>query len=160
MIRPAIEWTEPATRQLDQARDYIALSNSEEVAERITLQIVTTIQQLTAFPMSGRSGRVPNTRELVISNSLFIAAYAVEHAHRDPRHLPRRTAMAGDLLSRALHSFSHIEERVDVAREAYPGKISLSAHSILSTSSRITRIDCWFFKGWASGVIPSRAPRI
>ncbi|MGA2459498.1 MAG: hypothetical protein ABSF85_18180 [Terriglobales bacterium] len=41
MIGPTIEWTEQATRQLDQAPDYIALSNSEEVAARITMQIVT-----------------------------------------------------------------------------------------------------------------------
>ncbi len=74
-----IQWTEQAIRQLDQARDYIALSNSEEVAARITAQIVTAIQQLTAFPMSGRSGRVPGTRELVISNTPFIAAYAIDH---------------------------------------------------------------------------------
>ena len=79
MPRPTIEWTEQATRQLDQAHDYIALSNSREVAERITMQVVTTIQQLIAFPMSGRSGRVPGTRELVISNTPFIAAYAVDY---------------------------------------------------------------------------------
>ena len=74
-----IEWTEQAIQQLDQAHDYIALSNSEEVAERITTQIVTTVQQLSAFPMSGRSGRVPGSRELVISNTPFIAAYALDH---------------------------------------------------------------------------------
>jgi len=79
MTRPTIEWTQEATRQLDQAHDYIALSNSAEVAERITTRIVSTIQQLAAFPMSGRSGRVPGTRELVISNTPFIAAYAVDH---------------------------------------------------------------------------------
>jgi len=79
MTRPTIEWTQEATRQLDQAHDYIALSNSEEVAERITTRIVSTIQQLAAFPMSGRSGRVPGTRELVTSNTPFIAAYVVDH---------------------------------------------------------------------------------
>jgi toxin ParE1/3/4 len=72
-----IEWTEQAIRQLDQAHDYITLSNSEEVAARITMQIVTSVQQLATFPMSGRSGRVPGTRELVISNTPFIAAYAI-----------------------------------------------------------------------------------
>ena len=75
-----IEWTEQAVRQLDQARDYIALSNSEEVADRIAIQIVTSVQQLAAFPMSGRPGRVAGTRELVISNTPFIAAYAIEKA--------------------------------------------------------------------------------
>ena len=73
-----IEWTEQATRQLGQAHDYIALSNSEEVAARITMPIVTSVQQLATFPMSGRSGRVPGTRELVISNTPFIVAYAID----------------------------------------------------------------------------------
>ena len=50
--------------------------------------------------------------------------------------------------------------QLQLAREAQRGKISLSAPSILSTSSRITLIDCWFFDGWANGVIPSRAFRI
>ncbi len=73
-----IEWTDQATRQLDQVYYYIASSNSEEVAARITMRIVTSVQQLTAFPMLGRTGRVPGTRELVISNTPFIATYAVE----------------------------------------------------------------------------------
>ncbi|MGB8012609.1 MAG: type II toxin-antitoxin system RelE/ParE family toxin [Terriglobales bacterium] len=83
MTRPfsglTLEWTEQATRQLDQAHDYIALANSEEVADRITTRIVSTTQQLVAFPMSGRTGRVPGTRELVIPNTPFIAAYAIDH---------------------------------------------------------------------------------
>ena len=73
-----IEWTDQATRQLDQAHDHIALSNSEEVAARITMRIVASVQRLAAFPMLGRAGRVPGTRELVISNTPFLAAYAVE----------------------------------------------------------------------------------
>ena len=75
-----IEWTEQATRQLDQAHDYIVLSNCEEVADRITARILSSVQQLAAFPMSGRAGRVPGTRELVIANTPFIAAYAIEKA--------------------------------------------------------------------------------
>jgi toxin ParE1/3/4 len=43
------------------------------------MQIVTSVQQLATFPMSGRSGRVAGTRELVISNTPFLAAYAVDH---------------------------------------------------------------------------------
>ncbi|MGA2966744.1 MAG: type II toxin-antitoxin system RelE/ParE family toxin [Terriglobales bacterium] len=72
-----IEWTEQAARQLDQAHDYIALSNSEEVAARIAMRIVASVQRLATFPMAGRSGRVPGIRELVISNTPFIAAYAI-----------------------------------------------------------------------------------
>ena len=78
MTGSAIEWTEQATRQLDHVHDYIALSNSEELATRIVMQIVTSVQQLTAFPMSGRSGRVSGTRELVVPNTPFIAVYAID----------------------------------------------------------------------------------
>jgi toxin ParE1/3/4 len=74
-----IVWTEQATQQLDQAHDYIALSNSENVAAQVTMRIITSIQQLATFPMSGRPGRVPGTRELVISNLPFIAAYSIEN---------------------------------------------------------------------------------
>ena len=74
-----IEWTEQAVRQLEQARDYITLSSSEEVADRITSHIVARVQQLASFPMSGRRGRVAGTRELVISNTPFIVAYTMEH---------------------------------------------------------------------------------
>ncbi len=75
-----IKWTEQATQQLGQAHDYITLSNNKEVAARITMQIVNGVQQLAAFPMSGRAGRVPGTRELVISNTPFMAAYAIDKA--------------------------------------------------------------------------------
>ncbi len=72
-----IEWTEQAVRQLDQAHDYIALSNSDEVANKVAMRILASVQQLETFPMSGRAGRVPGSRELVVSNTPFIVAYAV-----------------------------------------------------------------------------------
>jgi len=75
-----IEWTDQATRQLDQAHDHIALSKSEPIAARVTMQIFNAIQQLEAFPMSGRAGRVPGTRELVIANTPFIAAHSIHKA--------------------------------------------------------------------------------
>ena len=75
-----IEWTEQAIRQLDQAHDYISLANSEKVTVQITMQIVNSVQNLATFPMSGRTGRIPGTRELIISNTPFIAAYTVEKA--------------------------------------------------------------------------------
>jgi toxin ParE1/3/4 len=73
-----IVWTEQAIQQLDQAHDYIALSNSEKVAVQVAARIVACVQRLNTFPLSGRPGRVRGTRELVISNSPFIAAYCIE----------------------------------------------------------------------------------
>jgi addiction module RelE/StbE family toxin len=75
-----IEWSEQATRQLDQAHDYIELANSVEVADRITARIVSGVQRLLNFPMSGRPGRVRRTRELVIPGTPFIVAYTVAGA--------------------------------------------------------------------------------
>jgi toxin ParE1/3/4 len=73
-----IEWTEQAAGQLDQAHDCIALSNSQEVAARVVLRILASVGRLATFPMSGRTGRVAGTRELVIPHTPMIAAYAVE----------------------------------------------------------------------------------
>ena len=73
-----IDWTEQAVRQLEQAYDHIALTNSANVAVELTLRILAGVEQLAAFPLSGRPGRVPGTRELVISNTPFIAAYKAE----------------------------------------------------------------------------------
>jgi plasmid stabilization system protein ParE len=76
-----IEWTKQAVIQLEQARDYVALSNSEEAADKIAVNIVRHVEQLEVFPMSGRTGRVTGMRELVMPNTPFIAAYARER-HR------------------------------------------------------------------------------
>jgi toxin ParE1/3/4 len=76
-----IEWTEQATRQLDQAQDYIALSNSEDIARQVALQIVASVHMLASFPLAGRAGRVPGTRELVITNTPVVAAYRVAGQH-------------------------------------------------------------------------------
>ncbi len=76
-----IEWTKQAVIQLEQARDYIALSNSEDTADKIAFRIVRHVEQLDPFPMSGRTGRVAGTRELVIPNTPFIVAYTIDQ-HR------------------------------------------------------------------------------
>ncbi len=73
-----IEWTERAATQLDHAHDYIALTNSVDVAAAIRLRILEMVEQLLLFPISGRNGRVPGTREPVIPNTPFIAVYTVQ----------------------------------------------------------------------------------
>lgn len=70
-----IEWTKQAVRQLDQAYDYIALSNSKSIAEQVISQIIKSVERLATFPMSGRPGRVSGTRELVIPDTPFVVAY-------------------------------------------------------------------------------------
>lgn len=70
-----IEWSKQAVRQLDQAYDYIALSNSKSIAEQVISQIIKSVERLATFPMSGRPGRVSGTRELVIPDTPFVVAY-------------------------------------------------------------------------------------
>src|SRR5271163_2345339 len=95
-----IDWTEQAVRQLDHVHDYTIPSHGESVATRVTAQIVSSVEQLETFPLSGRIGRVPKTRELVISNTPFIVAYTLDRgrivilaiyhgAQRWPDSLPR-----------------------------------------------------------------------
>ena len=76
-----IEWTEPAIQQLNQTYDYIALTNSETVAARIVEHVLFSVQRLATFPLSGRRGRVSETRELVITDTPFIVAYSIEDDH-------------------------------------------------------------------------------
>ena len=54
-----IEWAEQAVQQLDYVRDYIAQSNSEDIADSVTAQIAAGVQQLESFPMSGRGAACP-----------------------------------------------------------------------------------------------------
>ena len=73
-----IEWSEHALRQLDQAYDFVTLSNGEEVADQIRSQIFTSVERLDTYPMLGRTGRVLGSRELVIANTSYLAAYEIQ----------------------------------------------------------------------------------
>jgi plasmid stabilization system protein ParE len=73
-----IDWTEGAVQQLDWAREYITVSNSEEIARRVVDRILSSVEQLARFPMLGRPRRIPDKRELVISKTPFIASYTVQ----------------------------------------------------------------------------------
>lgn len=73
-----IVWTEQAALQLDQVQEFIALSNSAEVSLNVVFEILASVEQLARFPLLGRAGRIPNTRELVVPNTPFIAAYTLD----------------------------------------------------------------------------------
>jgi len=71
-----VVWTVPAARDLDSIADYIARQNPG-AARRTVERIRRRIRDLVAHPYLGRPGRVPDTRELVITSTPFIVAYRI-----------------------------------------------------------------------------------
>jgi len=71
-----ILWTQLALFDLDQAYNYISNTSpnrANDIIDRIE-QSVTLLQQ---FPQMGRPGKIPGTKELVISQTPFILPYRI-----------------------------------------------------------------------------------
>jgi toxin ParE1/3/4 len=71
-----VRWLRRALRNLDEEAEYIARDNADAAA-RVVARIATSIDRLAAHPASGRPGRVPGTRELVVSGTPYIVPYRV-----------------------------------------------------------------------------------
>jgi len=71
-----ITWREVALDGLESARRYIAQHNPM-AAERVFATILAAIRRLPDMPYIGRPGRVPGTRELVVTRTRYIVAYRV-----------------------------------------------------------------------------------
>lgn len=61
---------------LDSIVDHIALENPEAALD-IWDDIERQIERLRDFPCSGRIGRMPETRELVVSGTPYIVVYLI-----------------------------------------------------------------------------------
>lgn len=72
-------WTAPALRDLESIGDYFKADNAGAAA-RVVAMIFERVEALAAHPHLGRAGRVPETRELVVSNSPWIVPYRVRDA--------------------------------------------------------------------------------
>jgi addiction module RelE/StbE family toxin len=72
-----IRWTRPASRDLQAIQDDVAQDNPL-AARQLTVAIQQRVQQLQDHPEIGRPGRVPGTRELVITDTPYIAPYRVK----------------------------------------------------------------------------------
>jgi toxin ParE1/3/4 len=47
-------------------------------ARKVANRIKESVNRLCNFPLSGRAGRIPGTRELVIPGTSYIAAYLIQ----------------------------------------------------------------------------------
>ncbi|MBN2494866.1 MAG: type II toxin-antitoxin system RelE/ParE family toxin [Deltaproteobacteria bacterium] len=72
-----IRLTRLAEQDLESIETYLGEENPRD-AVRCVLRILEALEGLMAFPNLGRPGRVPGTRELVVSGLPFIAAYRVQ----------------------------------------------------------------------------------
>ncbi len=72
-----IRWTELAVHDLTQICDYLEKHGSAATARRVALSIHQRIATLADFPEFGRTGRKPDTRELVFSSLPYLAIYRI-----------------------------------------------------------------------------------
>ena len=71
-----VRWLRRALRNLEEEAEYIA-RDDPNAAARIVDRIATSVERLATHPASGRIGRVPGTRELVVSGTPYIVPYRV-----------------------------------------------------------------------------------
>jgi toxin ParE1/3/4 len=72
-----ILWSPTAISDLESIRKYIAQDRPVATAQ-VASRIKESINQLSRFPLSGRAGRVPGTHELIIPETSYIVAYAIQ----------------------------------------------------------------------------------
>lgn len=72
-----LEWSVFAITDREQIFDYIEADNPH-AAIVVDDHIEEQVEKLIQFPMCGRVGRIPGTRELVIPGTPYIVAYRIE----------------------------------------------------------------------------------
>ena len=69
-----LNWARRAIRDLEALQAYVAQDKPSAAREQGVL-VLSAVNQLQAFPGSGRKGRLAGTRELVVPGTPFIVAY-------------------------------------------------------------------------------------
>lgn len=71
-----VKWLRRALADLDEVEAFIAQDNPSAASE-VVARIVRTVTLLKDRPGIGRPGRVPGTKELVVSETPYIVPYRV-----------------------------------------------------------------------------------
>jgi len=74
-----LRWTEPAVRDLTSICDYIEKHGSAVISRRVAVSIYDQVTFLRKFPEMGRTGRKPETRELVLNRLPYLAIYRIRN---------------------------------------------------------------------------------
>ena len=91
-------WRIEALQDLDQIRVFIG-ENDPAAAKRVPERIRATPRCLIAHPMSGRAGRLPDTREIIVTGLPYVLAYRIVENQVEMvavRHTSRRWPKAFD----------------------------------------------------------------
>lgn len=71
-----IQITKPATFDLQEIDNFIR-QDKPAAAARTVIRVLEAIEYLAIYPTMGRVGRVPKTREFVVSGTPFIVVYQI-----------------------------------------------------------------------------------
>ena len=72
-----VRWLRNALRNLDDEATYIATDDA--AAARLVVQrVLNAVAQLAEQPALGRPGRVPGTRELIVTGTRYIVPYRAQ----------------------------------------------------------------------------------
>lgn len=72
-----IIWSPLALARLQEIRAFTAQDNPG-AAERLTTRLVSVVQALVEYPLLGRPGADPETRELIVGGTPYIILYQVK----------------------------------------------------------------------------------
>jgi toxin ParE1/3/4 len=71
-----VRWTAPALRDLEAIGDFIARDNPV-AASKVVARVFHRVEMLGEHPHNRRAGRVPGTRDLVVTDTPFVVPYRV-----------------------------------------------------------------------------------
>jgi toxin ParE1/3/4 len=69
-----VRWTEPATRDLEQISEFIR-RDRPDASTAVARSLFDAADSLSLLPGRGRVGRIPGTRELIVSGLPYIIVY-------------------------------------------------------------------------------------
>ena len=72
-----IKLSKLAAQDLQSTKDYIS-QDKPHAALSVINRVLEAIENITTFPSMGRTGRVPHTKELVVSGTPLIIVYQVK----------------------------------------------------------------------------------
>jgi addiction module RelE/StbE family toxin len=71
-----VRWLRTALRNLDEEAAYVAVDDPK-VARLVVERVLNAVATLADHPATGKPGRVPGTRELVVAKTRYIVPYRV-----------------------------------------------------------------------------------